>query len=108
MNDTGEGNSPSPSPFLASVVFLSPVSDPDHHYYQHLVPKMTDNPVVSDAVPPESGEIAGQRLATHAWVIETPDLLQVGNDAFLPDAIDLAQRLHGCRVELNAPDQGLA
>ena len=40
-----------------------------------------DDPVVTNAVPPETREFALERFTTHTWIIEEAKLLQEGTDS---------------------------
>jgi len=73
------------------------MSDLDHDDHEHIVLKRTHDSIVTNAIAPESCEVGRERFAPHSRVVKTADLLKVLDDPLLPGAINLVQRLPGCR-----------
>jgi hypothetical protein len=65
-----------------------------------------NQPVVSHAVTPESGEIHAKRLAELPWVSRTGDTLaQVAQYFLLRFGVELAEFASGAVVELDGPQR---
>lgn len=62
--------------------------EPDGDKHQLLIAYLDDDSPIPDPVTPVALQVAGQDLATLAWILELADLIKVGPDAPQDRAVD--------------------
>ena len=87
-----------------SSVDVAPMADRNDHNHQPLVLDQGDDAVISDAIGPELGLVAAQRLSEFSRIPARDDaLLQIIDQPPLNGSIELAEFVAGIRAELNRP-----
>src|SRR5262245_10165333 len=98
-----------PLPRALSAVDLAPVADGQRENDHSSILDLADNPEVADAVPPQAGHIAFQRLAQVTRVLATLDaVVEPVEDAPCNLPVELPQLLLSERGNLNGPGQALS